>query len=128
MKEALGNKIRDERIRQGLTQAQVAFDAGFTRRQTILQIEKGMGNSLDHLISVCEVLGIELVLNMPQNKIPADPPPSFDFSKVDPSEPYIPVKGLKKASKSILDFRAIPSAEVGDKFSKKIPLKRNRLK
>lgn len=57
----IGQRLKDVRIRQGLTQTELAVSAGVAYN-TITRLENGKGTNLDNLIKVMRVLG--LVQNM----------------------------------------------------------------
>ena len=56
--EAMGKTIRALRKEQGLSQAQLAFEAGITRNQ-IVSIESGKANfTMKTLLLICSVLNV----------------------------------------------------------------------
>jgi transcriptional regulator with XRE-family HTH domain len=72
----LGRRLRDQRLRLGLTQAQLAAKAGLTQ-PAISRVERGLGlGSLEQLLSLLNALGLELALQ------PADLPPAGGNSHV----------------------------------------------
>ncbi len=63
-KEALGGKIRDRRKILKIGQEDLAEISGVALR-TIVSVERGEGNpSLETLLKIAEVLGMELQLNV----------------------------------------------------------------
>lgn len=61
LEAALGERVRALRLRQNLTQAEVAARAGVART-SVVQLEAGAGSSLQTLIRVLKALGVTDVL------------------------------------------------------------------
>lgn len=55
--EAIGTRIRDHRIEAGLTQAELADEAGVAKR-TLERLERGEGSELVTLVRVLRELGL----------------------------------------------------------------------
>ena len=61
-RKKLGEQVREVREEQGWTQEQLAAFVG-VKEQTIAKIEEGLYNvSLDLIGTVCEALGVNIVL------------------------------------------------------------------
>jgi transcriptional regulator with XRE-family HTH domain len=58
--KALGKKIREIRIRQNISQDQLAFEIGSTQKQ-ISRIESGeINTSVAHVLAIANILGIHV--------------------------------------------------------------------
>lgn len=58
-REALGARIKAERVLRGLEQADVRDEIGLSRA-TYSRIERGLGVTLDQLVTISQVLGVPL--------------------------------------------------------------------
>lgn len=60
VRSAVGAKIRDERLRQGLTQEQLALSSGVTRN-VLIDVEHGRRGLLyERLFDIADALGISV--------------------------------------------------------------------
>lgn len=58
--KALGKKIRDIRIKQNISQDQLAYEIGTTQKQ-ISRIERGeINTSIAHVLAIAQVLGVHV--------------------------------------------------------------------
>ncbi|HFJ9612986.1 helix-turn-helix domain-containing protein [Stenotrophomonas maltophilia] len=60
--EALGQRIKERRLRINISQADLADKAGISRR-ALVQLEGGQGSTVRTLICVLKALGLEHQLN-----------------------------------------------------------------
>lgn len=90
-KVELGNFVKEERLRQLLSQKELASKAGLARRQQIIEIENSQyAYSIDVLIKVINALGYDIE------------PKSFrQLTKLTP----------------VFDFRLVKSAKPEDEFN-----------
>lgn len=81
----IGQAIREKRLRQGLTQQELA-DASHVSRSLIVRLEKGTATALypEKLISVLGALGLHLVLVGDQDENSA--PPQYDCPAPDAAD------------------------------------------
>ena len=60
--EAFGRRIREYRIRRGMSQEELAEKAGYTNRSTITKIEKGRADvPRSKIIQLAQALGVDPV-------------------------------------------------------------------
>lgn len=59
--EKIGQIIRKKRLEKGLSMEKLAWNAGLTYK-TVVNIEKGMSVTMNTLIPICDVLGLEIVI------------------------------------------------------------------
>lgn len=72
--EQIGEKVRQERLRLGLRQDELALVAGVSTR-VVHQIEHGKATSrLDSLVSVLDALGLRILVSSPLEHSPTDGP------------------------------------------------------
>ena len=56
---SVGNKIKEERTQQKMTQQELADDVGFTSKASINKMERGTANiSYDNLVKIAEALNV----------------------------------------------------------------------
>lgn len=74
IQKELGHRLKDIRIRQGMTQKELANNSGVAL-STVIRLENGEGCNLDNLIKIMRILGIVKNFNMlipEQEVIPSD--------------------------------------------------------
>ena len=102
----IGANVRDERVRQGLTQQQLADVAGVSRG-FIARLEKGAATAIypEKLLDVLHALGLSLFLERPESEQQTDTPASKE------KDPHLArfVEEAKAAYRSVdpIDFDSI---------------------
>jgi len=59
--ENIGKIIRKKRLEKGLSMEKLAWSAGLTYK-TVANAEKGSSITMNTLIPICDVLGLEIVI------------------------------------------------------------------